>query len=134
MYFICVLLYRKRPVATSVNRFPVVLLYFPNCETGNRKNPKSGQPQPAVRLHSVASGPVSVFFSVHATGLADTTYLELDTHLYAYQTPRCPVLPCPCIHPSPVPILVYSSLFMAVRCGWVLWWRLYMQSICNHQC
>ena len=62
MYFICVLLYRKRPVATGVNRFLAVLLYFPNCETGNQKNPKSGQPQPAVRLHSVASGPVSVFF------------------------------------------------------------------------
>ena len=72
MYFICVLLYRKRPVATGVNRFPAVLLYFPNCETGNRKNPKSGQPQPVVWLHSVASGPVSVFFLVHATGLADT--------------------------------------------------------------
>ena len=72
MYFICVLLYRKRPVATGVNRFPAVLLYFPNCETGNRKNPKSGQLQPDRRLHSVASSPVSVFFSVHATGLADT--------------------------------------------------------------
>ena len=72
MYFICVLLYRKRPVATGVNQFPAVLLYFPNCETGNQKNPKSGQPQPVVRLHPVASGPVSVFFLVHATGLADT--------------------------------------------------------------
>ena len=76
MYFFCVLLYRKRLVATGVNRFLAVLLYFPNCETGNRKNPKSGQPQLVVRLHLVVSGLVSVFFSVHATGLADTNHNE----------------------------------------------------------
>ena len=46
--------------------------------------------------------------------------------LYTYRTPRCPVLPSLRAHPIPIP--VSSSLIMAVRRGWVLWW-LYKQSI-----
>jgi hypothetical protein len=41
--------------------------------TATGSSAQSGQPQPAVRLQSVAFSPVPVIFSVHATGPADTT-------------------------------------------------------------
>ena len=67
------------------NRLQLVLTGFcqffnisSDPETGNRKFSRLVQPQPMVRLHSVASGLVSVIFSVHATGLSNTIHDALS--------------------------------------------------------
>ena len=63
-------IYYKKPVATDCNRFLLVFEYSKKKATGF----ESGQPQPMVRLQLVVFGPVSVIFSVLATGPLNTTH------------------------------------------------------------
>jgi hypothetical protein len=59
----------KKPVATGINRFFVILQIL---RPATEKFSGLMQPQPMVRLHPVAFGPVSVFFSVASTGPSNT--------------------------------------------------------------
>jgi len=61
---------RLQPMATG---FHSVFKYFDYEATATAAGGRTEQPQPAVRLQSVALGPVPVFFPVHETGLLNTT-------------------------------------------------------------
>src|SRR5882762_1292152 len=65
---------RLQPMATG---FHSVFKYFDYEATATAAGGRTEQPQPAVRLQSVALGPVPVFFPVHETGLLNTNSLCL---------------------------------------------------------